>query len=218
MKNRPSVSEEELARLMDFTQVLAGYGHHHQKVVRWRRLAAGSSLIAGLTLVIYLMMQPAVQVSTPTRPQVTGPQPSPSHPIADSTSTQTISAPAAPRQPSVKKKAESPPPVFVEEAPPSYTPAQPLRGYEDLYEYFQRELRYPEAVLADSLEGIVTISFLINKQGQPEQIKVEQSLGPLFDEEALRLVHNMPPWEPARLGKNATLSKLTLPITFRIEK
>jgi TonB family protein len=222
MKNRPSISDEELTRLMNFNQVLAGYQVHHLKVARWWRFGIGTALITGVALIAYLTLQPAppVDASRQPEPALPNPKPVPALPPSDSVRTQPATkTPARAQQPPTQKSTPvTPPPAIVEEVTAAYTPAHPVQGFENLYDYFRRELRYPDAVLADSMEGIVTVSFFISKQGQPEQVQVEQSLGPLFDAEALRLVRNMPAWEPARIGETPTLSKLALPITFRIEK
>lgn len=215
MKKRPSISEDELIQRMDFNRVLAGYHHHQLMTTRVWRFATGAGLVAITALVTYLALPPsAPSVSTPV-PETTVPPPATAvDSVATEPAPKVTTAPSGER----RKKSQQLPPKVIESLPPAYTPAVPLNGYEDLYNYFQRELRYPELALADSVEGVVMISFFINKQGEPEHVKVEQSLGPLFDEEAVRLVQNMPPWVPARLGTEPTRSKLSLPITFRIEK
>lgn len=219
MKKRPSISEDELTQLMDFNRVLAGYRQHQAVSIREGRILIGTGLVAVIALVTYLAWQsapPTVELQRQEKFNETAAQPT----AIPTDSMMSESAPDRIKQPSDKlsKKAHQLPPKVVESVPPTYTPAQPVQGYEVLYAYFQQELHYPESALADSIEGVVTVSFLINKRGEPEQVKVEQSLGALFDEEAVRLVRNMPPWAPARLGTEPTLSKLSLPITFRIEK
>jgi TonB family protein len=99
-----------------------------------------------------------------------------------------------------------------------YTEAEPLNGYPALYEYFNRELVYPEAGIKDSVQGVVTVSFVIGLNGEPEKISVENSLGDAFDHEAKRLIENMPAWKPARVNGKPVTTKLSIPLTFRLEK
>lgn len=100
----------------------------------------------------------------------------------------------------------------------SYTEAEPLNGYTDLYEYFYANLIYPASALKDSIQGVQTVSFIVNKDGKVHQVEVEQSLGPAFEKESIRLVENMPPWKPATLDGKPVSSRISMPITFEIQK
>lgn len=123
---------------------------------------------------------------------------------------------------SVSQVINEPPaePLTVEPAPiktePVYIPAEPVDGYEALYTYFSNELIYPQGAVKDSIEGVLIVKFLINKEGKPEKIETAGTLGKLFDQEAIRLIGNMPPWKPATINGKPISSKLSLPLTFRI--
>lgn len=97
-----------------------------------------------------------------------------------------------------------------------YIQAEPVDGYQTLYEYFDRELIYPEPAIQDSIQGVLTVSFLINKEGKPEKIKTSGTLGKAFEREAIRLVEGMPLWKPATLNSNPVSSQLSLPLTFQL--
>lgn len=101
---------------------------------------------------------------------------------------------------------------------PGYVQAEPLAGYSDLYNFFSRHMKYPAEGLKDSIQGVQTISFVINPAGKPEQITVVNSLGEPFDKEAKRLIENMPAWKPALLDGKPVASKISIPITFQIQK
>jgi hypothetical protein len=51
-----------------------------------------------------------------------------------------------------------------------------------------------------------------------EQIEVEQSLGEEFEKESVRLIENMPEWKPAKLDGNPVRSRISIPLTFQIQK
>lgn len=97
-----------------------------------------------------------------------------------------------------------------------YVQAEPVDGYEALYAYFSRELIYPEVAVRDSVEGVLIVKFLINKEGKPEKIETSGALGVLFDKEAIRLIEHMPLWKPATLNGKPVISKLSLPLTFQL--
>jgi TonB family protein len=100
----------------------------------------------------------------------------------------------------------------------AYTQAEPLHGYAELYNYFNSSLIYPPEALGDSIQGIQTISFVINMEGRPEKIEVVESLGDPFEKESRRLIENMPEWKPATLNGKPVPSKITIPLTFQIKK
>ena len=101
---------------------------------------------------------------------------------------------------------------------PEYVQAEPVKGYSDLYDFFSTNLEYPSDGLKDSVQGVQTISFVINTAGKPEQIQVVNSLGEPFDKESRRLIENMPAWKPATLNGKPVESKISIPITFQIQK
>ena len=101
---------------------------------------------------------------------------------------------------------------------PVFVQAEPVEGYPSLYEYFSRELAYPASRLKDSISGVVSVVFTIAKDGRAEKISIEQSLGKEFDEEAIRLIQNMPQWKPATYNDKPMPSRISLPLTFQVKK
>ena len=99
-----------------------------------------------------------------------------------------------------------------------YVQAEPMAGFSHLYEYFSNELKYPEEAVNDSIQGIVTVSFIITKEGKSENIKVLNSLGQVFDKEVIRLIENMPAWKSATMNNIPVPSKISMPLTFRLER
>jgi TonB family protein len=99
-----------------------------------------------------------------------------------------------------------------------YLQAEPLEGYTHLYAYFNENLLYPPQAVKDSVEGIETVSFTIDQQGMPTLITITQSLGPLFDQEAIRLIRQMPAWKPATLNGHPVASQLSVPLTFELKR
>jgi protein TonB len=98
-----------------------------------------------------------------------------------------------------------------------YLEAEPTFGYPHLYNYFNTNLRYPQEAVKDSVQGVATITFIITPQGKTDQVKITQSLGQSFDAEAIRLLVSMPAWKPATLNGSPVPSKISLPLTFKIE-
>jgi TonB family protein len=99
-----------------------------------------------------------------------------------------------------------------------YVQAEPVKGYSDLYAYFNSNLVYPIEALKDSTQGVETVSFVVNTEGKPEKITIKQSLGEPFEKEARRLIENMPLWKPATLNGKPVASQMSIPLTFQIQK
>ena len=100
----------------------------------------------------------------------------------------------------------------------TYVQAEPLDGYTQLYAYFNERLTYPPQAVKDSVEGIETVSFIIDERGKPTQISITHSLGALFDSEAMRVIKEMPDWRPATLNGRPVASQLSVPLTFQLNR
>ncbi len=99
----------------------------------------------------------------------------------------------------------------------NYAEASPVDGLRRLYKYFDAELSYPKAVLKDSIEGTVLVSFVVGKEGEIKHIEVLQSLSSALDKEAVRVINNMPAWNAAMVNEEPVESKLSIPLTFNIK-
>ena len=92
-----------------------------------------------------------------------------------------------------------------------------LGGQEALQRYMQKNLRYPSLALRNNIEGKVYISFTVMADGSVADVQVLKGLGYGTDEEAARVVKNMPAWKPGQQNKHAVSVRYTMPITFRYE-
>jgi protein TonB len=90
-------------------------------------------------------------------------------------------------------------------------------GLEALTRYLRSHLRYPSAALAAQAEGRVFVSFVVQADGTIADITVPKGLGYGLDEEAQRVVRQMPAWTPGQQSHHAVPVRFTLPITFRIQ-
>jgi protein TonB len=86
----------------------------------------------------------------------------------------------------------------------------------DLYEYLGNELKYQSAALANNIEGKVMVSFVINKNGEISDIEILKKIGFGFDEEAVRVIKNMPKWSAGEQNNRKVNVKMVLPIVFEV--
>lgn len=70
-----------------------------------------------------------------------------------------------------------------------------LQKLEKFLEKHQKQIN--ETLPPNSSDDKVWVKFLVDENGEIQDINVSESLGPTFDEEAIRLYSIMPPWTPA---------------------
>lgn len=233
MRTPPTVSDEEIGALMDFDALL----HKKHKLTERRKYLRKVKITGGIATLVAVPALLAFLFLDDLRPAVDSPPKSSGMSSVDDTvrthidqdssmkkdpisSSSRPSKPARPAAPPASDDArlnaddgKSAPPVR-----PVYHQAEPAEGYPALYDYFSRNLVYPKAAVRDSIEGIVEVVFVIDTTGEPANISIENSLGPPFDKEARRLVEEMPLWKPATYNGKPVKSKISLPITFGLEK
>lgn len=90
-------------------------------------------------------------------------------------------------------------------------------GTEALMRYLRNHLRYPSEALRAQAEGRVYVSFVVQADGTIADVSVPKGLGYGLDEEAQRVVRQMPAWMPGQQSHHAVPVRFTLPITFHIQ-
>lgn len=88
--------------------------------------------------------------------------------------------------------------------------------FYELEEYLSLQLEYPELAREQSREGRVVLRFIVDEQGEVEQISVVSALGMGCDEAAIEALSNMPKWQPATFKGQAISVVCYLPIDFRL--
>ncbi len=89
-------------------------------------------------------------------------------------------------------------------------------GKPELQRYLDSNLRYPEKAKAAKKEGVVYVSFTVTETGKVEHPKIVRSIGYGCDEEALRLVEEMPNWKPGKEDGVVKALPVVIPISFRL--
>lgn len=91
-------------------------------------------------------------------------------------------------------------------------------GVQEMYRFLGKNIRYPSDAVRNGLEGKVVITFTVSETGRIRDPQVTQRLGDGTDEEALRVVLNMPSWKPAKQNGRPVAMEYVLPIEFKLEK
>jgi|SRR5688572_557329 len=89
-------------------------------------------------------------------------------------------------------------------------------GNEALKEYLIKNLKYPEKAIKDSIQGKVFVTFVVGQSGEIKDVKVLRGLTDELNQEAIRVVSDMPTWAPGKQsGKNVNV-QYNLPIHFKL--
>jgi TonB family protein len=86
-----------------------------------------------------------------------------------------------------------------------------------LIKYIQQNIQYPLSARKKKMGGTVVVQFTVNADGSVSDEKVVKSVDPALDEEALRLIKNMPAWAPGRQGGKAIRVQYTVPVRFKLQ-
>jgi protein TonB len=90
-------------------------------------------------------------------------------------------------------------------------------GQAALLRYLRTHLRYPGSALAAGVGGRVFMSFVVGADGSISEVTILKGLGYGLDEEAQRVIRQMPAWVPGYQSKHPVPVRFTLPITFSIQ-
>lgn len=90
-------------------------------------------------------------------------------------------------------------------------------GQAALMQYLAKSIKYPTIAQKNKEQGKVIIEMVIGKDGSMSNIKVIKSISPTLDAEAIRVISNMPKWEPGMDKGKAISVEYTIPVTFRLQ-
>jgi len=101
--------------------------------------------------------------------------------------------------------------VLVEEMPEFHG------GTAALFEYLNKNMRYPAVARDNGISGKVIVQFVVEKDGSIKDVEVARSVDPYLDKEAVRVIQAMPKWKPGKQRNNPVRVKFTVPVTFRLQ-
>lgn len=91
-------------------------------------------------------------------------------------------------------------------------------GKDKMMEFIKINLKYPEFEKNNAIEGTVYVSFVVDHYGKISDIKIVRSISKGLDDEVIRLLKLMPDWMPGRKDGKTAKVRMTLPITFKLDK
>ena len=89
-------------------------------------------------------------------------------------------------------------------------------GQQNLNNYLATTLKYPKEAKQALISGTVYIRFVVNADGKISNVEVMKGIGYGCDEEALRVVRNMPDWTPGMQNHKKIRCYYNLPVKFKL--
>lgn len=89
-------------------------------------------------------------------------------------------------------------------------------GMSAFVQWLTKNLRYPDEARNRGIVGMVVVNFIVNKDGTVSDIKLQQSVNPILDREALRVLRMMPKWKPGVETGKPCRTMMSVPIVFKL--
>ena len=90
-------------------------------------------------------------------------------------------------------------------------------GQGALLQYLAKSIKYPVIAQENGIQGRVSCSFVVNKDGSIVDAEVIRGVDPSLDKEALHVINSMPKWSPGKQRGKPVRVKYTVPVTFRLQ-
>ena len=87
-------------------------------------------------------------------------------------------------------------------------------GLEGMKKLFADSMHYPKEAEKQGLGGKVVVIYMVDTSGNTTNIKIYESAGKDFDEEAIRLVHMLKGWKPATRNDKKIIYYQSQPFLF----
>jgi TonB family protein len=91
-------------------------------------------------------------------------------------------------------------------------------GQVAMEEFISGNLKYPAEAVKNMIIGNVPVSFTVDKTGKVTDVKVSQSVNPVLDKEAIRVVSSMPDWKPGSQNGTAVNVRMLVRVNFDLNQ
>ncbi len=117
-----------------------------------------------------------------------------------------------------EKKLDNEEPVFVvvEESAVFLGEDDFMEGYDAMNKFIYENIKYPQEALDKKIQGRVTLSFIVEKDGSIGEVRVLKDIGYGCGEEAIRIIKSMPNWKPAKQRGKTLRQQFTIPVRFTL--
>lgn len=90
-------------------------------------------------------------------------------------------------------------------------------GQTAMLQYMMKNIKYPKQAMKEGIQGRVTVSFIVEKDGSISNVSPIHPVHPLLDKEAIRVVKSMPKWSPGKQKGKPVRVRFNLPVMFKLK-
>jgi len=90
-------------------------------------------------------------------------------------------------------------------------------GQDAMMKYLGENIKYPEEAKTKKVQGRVFVTFVVEKDGSVNEVKLLRGIGSGCDEESMRVIKAMPNWTPGTQKGEAVRVQYNLPIKFALQ-
>ncbi|MCK9168078.1 MAG: energy transducer TonB [Bacteroidales bacterium] len=83
--------------------------------------------------------------------------------------------------------------------------------------YLSENIEYPQMAKESGIQGIVFVTFVVEPNGSISNVAILRGIGGGCDEEAVRVVQNMPSWKPGKQRGRPVRVRFNMPIKFTLQ-
>ena len=87
-------------------------------------------------------------------------------------------------------------------------------GMQELYKYIGNNFVYPKSLLKERPRGKIIINFVVEKDGSIAEVYAKQSVHPLLDAEAIKVIEQMPKWKPGQQNGKPVRVAYDIPLSM----
>lgn len=89
-------------------------------------------------------------------------------------------------------------------------------GDIDLHRFVMQKAKYPEIARENGISGRVFVKFIVDEKGKVTHAEIERGIDPLLDNEALRVVRELPNFSPGLQRGKAVRVLYRVPMNFKL--
>ena len=90
-------------------------------------------------------------------------------------------------------------------------------GQIAMLKYIMENIKYPKQAMKEGIQGRVTVSFIVEKDGRVSNVRLLRSVQSALDKEAIRVVKSMPKWTPGKQNGKPVRVRFNLPVMFKLK-
>lgn len=88
--------------------------------------------------------------------------------------------------------------------------------WKDASQFITKSIRYPQYAAEQGIQGTVTVSFVVDKDGYVSKANVIKGGDGSLNAEAIRVINSMPKWKPGKKAGKTVSVRCSMPITFNL--